>query len=201
MSGPAWGSNGSDEKRVIRTYPDLTRFPDGRFSANWNLRSFRALLKRPRRLLRPMPHRIRCPSGGLILVARGTGVRHLVLVCHCRRNELECVRAYKRAGDAFGLDLRHMAGHALTPWATVLVVSVLLHGRYVRAIRRRRTVAIKADLVGRLAKLSIVLSAVYIMARSACDSFSVHHALHEIVPLHPVLMRRSVREMSEGCLA
>lgn len=157
--------------------------------------------ERPRRLVRPMTHSVCCPSCRFVFVTRRTCVRYLVFVCHGRRNEFESVCAHKGTGNAFTLDLWHMAGHALTAGAAVLVMSVFFHFGYVRAVRRCCTVAIEAYLVCGLAKLSIVLSAVYIMARSACNSFLVHQALHEVITLHPVLMRSSIRKMSKGRLS
>ena len=73
-------------------------------------------------------------------MAGGTWVRDLILVRHCRRDELEGVRTDERAGDAFGLDLRHVTGYALTAWAAILVVSVLFEARGMRSVRRTRTV-------------------------------------------------------------
>jgi hypothetical protein len=39
----------------------------------------------------------------------------------------------------------------------------------------------------------------YVMAAIARHAMRVHRALHEIVPLHPILMRRAVREVRERC--
>jgi hypothetical protein len=147
-----------------------------------------------------MAHRVCCPTSRLVFVTRSTSVRHLVLLRHGRRDEFEGVCAHEGTGDAFALDLRHVAVHALTSGATVLVVSMLLHRRYVGAVRRRSAVTIEADLVCGLSKLRIVVGAVYVVAGGTGNSVTVHHALHEVIPLHPVLMRCSVREMSEGCL-
>ena len=147
-----------------------------------------------------MTHRVRCPGVSLVFVARSTSIRHLVFFCHCRRDELESVRAYERAGDAFCLDLRHVAGYALTTRAAVLVVGVLLHGGYVWTVGRRCTVAVEADLVYGLTKLRVVFSPVYVVARGAGDALLVHYALHKVIALHPVFVRGSVRKMSESRL-
>ena len=52
-----------------------------------------------------------------------------------------------------------------------------------------------------LRPLRVILGAMNIVATEACDSASVHHALHEIISLHAVLMSSSVREVREGGLA
>ena len=111
-----------------------------------------------------MTHRVRCPVVSLVFVARNTRVRHLVFLCHCWRDELESVCAHEGAGDALALDLRHMAGYALTTWAAVLVMGMLLHGGYMWTVGRRCTVAVEADLVYGLTKLRIVFSPVYVVA-------------------------------------
>jgi hypothetical protein len=98
---------------------------------------------------------------------------------------------------ALSLDLRHVAGYALTTGAAVLVVSVFLQCRGVRAIGRRWPMTIQAQLVYWLSELRIVLSAMHIVAGRACDTVLVHHALHKVITLHPVLMRGSVREVRE----
>ena len=56
---------------------------------------------------------------------------------------------------------------------------------------------VQAELVHRLSELRIVLGAMHIMAGRACDTVLVHNALHEVIPLHPVLVCGSVREMGE----
>lgn len=41
----------------------------------------------------------------------------------------------------------------------------------------------------------------HVVAGEASNSAPVHDALHKIISLHPVLMRRAIREMREGSLA
>ena len=147
-----------------------------------------------------MAHRVRCPGVRLVFVARSTSIRHLVFLRHCRRDELESVRAHEGAGDAFCFDLRHVAGYALTTWAAVLVMGMLLHSRYVWTVGRCCTVAVEADLVYGLTKLRIVISPVYVVARCAGDTLLVHHALYKVVALHPVFVSGPVRKMSESRL-
>ena len=107
------------------------------------------------------------------------------------------MRTHESAGYALGFDLRHVAGYALTAWAAVLVVGMLLQTRGVWAIRRCRPMTVQAEFVHRLSKLRIVLGAMHIMAGRACDTVLVHNALHEVIPLHSVLVCGSVREMGE----
>ena len=157
-------------------------------------------LKGPWRLLRPATHRVRCPRSRLVFVTGCTSVRDLIFLCHCWRDELESVCAHEGAGDALGLDLRHMAGYALTPWAAVLVMSMKLHAGYVWTIRRSCTVAVEADLVNGLTKLRIVFSPVYVVARCAGDALPVHHALNKVIALHPIFVSGPIRKMSESRL-
>ena len=111
-----------------------------------------------------MSHSVRCPRRRPVLVARVTSIQHLVFLCHGRRDEPEGVCAHKRTRNALGLDPGHVTGYALTARAAVLVMSMLLHGRYVWTVRRCCTVAIEADLICRLPKLGIVFGTVYVMA-------------------------------------
>jgi hypothetical protein len=93
-------------------------------------------LQRPWRLLRPVSHRVSCPRSRLVLVARSTSVRYLILLRHRWRNEVESVCAHEGAGDPFSLNLRHMARYALTSRAAVAVVGVFLHGSHMGTIWR-----------------------------------------------------------------
>ena len=61
--------------------------------------------------------------------------------------------------------------------------------------------AVETKFVDGLAKLGVVLRAVYIVAIEASDSAPVHHALHEIIALHAVLMSGAVSEVRESSLA
>jgi hypothetical protein len=60
---------------------------------------------------------------------------------------------------------------------------------------------VKTKLVGRLAELRIVVGAVDIVAGSAGHSVTVHHALHNVVALHPVLVCCAIGKVQEICLA
>ena len=94
----------------------------------------RELRNPPGRRARPPLELVGGPGGGLVLMARGAGVRHPILVRHRGRDEPEGVGADERAGHAFAFDLRHMAGHALAAAAAVFVVGVLLQSRFMRSV-------------------------------------------------------------------
>ena len=55
--------------------------------------------------------------------------------------------------------------------------------------------AIQAQLVRWLPKLSIVLCPVTVVAGKTGDSASIHHALDEVVSLHAILVSRAVRKV------
>ena len=80
----------------------------------------------PRRHIRPTLQLAGRPCIRLVRVARGAGIRHLVLVGHRRSDESERVGAHERTWHTLALNLRHVAGNALTPRAAHLVVRVLL---------------------------------------------------------------------------
>ena len=108
---------------------------------------------------------------------------------------------YVRAWDSFGLDRRHVAIYAAAPRSSFFVMGMFLDCGVARAVRRRRPVAFEAQFFRRLAKLRVVAGAVDVMAIETTDSATVHEALNEIVPLHPVLVRRAVRKIVEAALA
>lgn len=102
------------------------------------------------------------------------------------------MRTNERAGDAFCLDLGHVTGYALTAWAASLVVSMFFEACGMRSVGRTRTVTVKAELICRFAELSIIAGAVDIVTAGAGHSVSIHHALDEIIPLHPILVCRAI---------
>ena len=71
----------------------------------------------------------------------------------------------------------------------------------VRTVRRTGSVAFEADDVGRLNQQRIVIGAVNIVTTGTFHAMRVHHALHEIVALHAVLVRRVVCKMRKCRLA
>ncbi len=68
-------------------------------------------------------------------MAGSARIRHLVLIGHRWNDELKRVGAHERTRHTLALNLRHVAGNALTPRAARLVVRVLLQGRLVRTVR------------------------------------------------------------------
>ena len=67
-----------------------------------------------------------------------------------------------------------------------------------RPIERKGAVAIEAELVGGLAELGVIFSAVNVVTGEAGDASAIHEALHEIVSLHAVFVGAAVREVIEG---
>src|ERR1700735_5394892 len=78
---------------------------------------------------------------------------------------------------------------------------MLLDGGGARTVQRKRAVTIEAKAVGGLAQLRVIFGAVNVVATEAGDSAAVHHALHEIIPLHAIFVRGAVGKMGEGGLA
>lgn len=133
-------------------------------------------------------------------MARGARVRNLVLVGHRGRYEAERVCSNVHAGDS-RFNLRHVAGHTLAAGTSGLVMSVFFESRGSGSVERQRTVAVQTDLVGGLAKLCVVIRPMYVVAIEAGHPAAVHDALHEVVALHPVLVRGVVGKMGEGSFA
>ena len=77
------------------------------------------------------------------------------------------------------------------------MMRMLFNRRCMRAIWRFRTVAFKAQDIGRLQEIGVVVRPVHVVAIGAGNAPRVHHARHEIVPLHAILVRRAVGEMCE----
>src|ERR1019366_1845032 len=73
--------------------------------------------------------------------------------------------------------------------------------RRARSVPRIGAVASQTNLVHRLSKFRVVLRAMHVVAVETRDAAPVHDALHEIVSLHPVLVRRAIRKMRKAQLA
>src|ERR1700691_3310092 len=106
-----------------------------------------------------------------------------------------------RARNSFALDGRHVAIDASAPRCSLFVMGMRLDCGGARPVRRSRSVAFEAQLLRGLAKLRVVAGAVRVMTVGTSDSSTVHHALNEVVPLHPVLVRRTVGKIVEVGLA
>ena len=108
---------------------------------------------------------------------------------------------HKRPRHTLSLNRRHVAGHALATRAAGLMMCVLLQRGGMRPIRRRRPMAIQANLIRRLPQLRIVFRAMHVVAGGASDPMLVHHALGKIVSLHAILVRRAVGKIVEAGLS
>jgi len=115
------------------------------------------------------------------------------------RNKSESVAANINIRNLL-LDSRHMAAHAFITSAPGLVMRVRLNGNGVRPVWRIRPMTFQAHHIGRFQQISIVFRAVDIVAAIAADTVRIHGALHEIVALHSVFVRRAVRKMRESLL-
>lgn len=133
-------------------------------------------------------------------MAVGARVRDFEPVRLSRRDEVEGVAAHIHIRNRL-LDFRHMTGNAFTPGAACFVVRVLFNGSRVRSILRVRAMARHAHLVHGPAQHRIVLAAMRIVATEAGDSPRIHETLHEIISLHPVFVRRTIRKMRERKVA
>ena len=100
-------------------------------------------------------------------------------------------------GWPFRLNRRHVARYALASGAAVFVMRVFFKSSSARPVGRQRAMAIQTKLVGWLSELRVISGAVSVVTIEACDSASVHHALHEIVSLHAVLVCGSIRIMKK----
>jgi len=168
---------------------------------NWlqstNLNNNQKSLGSPRGAFRPVRQDLGGPCGGLVFVTRGTRIRDVVSVGHGWSDEGERVGADFYVGDG-GLNFWHVASDAFASSGAGFVMSVLLDGQRARAIQRHRSVAVQADLVGRLAELCVVVGAVDIVAGETSYASAIHHALHEIVALHAIFMGGAVGVVSKG---
>lgn len=70
-----------------------------------------------------------------------------------------------------------------------------------RAIQRKRSMAIEAKFVRGFSQLRVVVRAMCVVAAEARDAATVHHALHEIISLHAILVGGAVGIMREGRVA
>lgn len=99
------------------------------------------------------------------------------------------------------LDFRHMAGNAFSARAAGFVMRVFFNAAGVRTIGRFWTMAFETHDTCRLDQQSLIIGAMDVVATRALHAAVIHHALHEIIALHPILVSRSVREVRERGLA
>ena len=120
----------------------------------------------------------------------GFGILYLSVMAGAMKSER--MSAHENAGN-LRLDLWHMAGHACAARRAVLVMRVLRERCLARPVPGAGSVAIEANFVDGLTELRVILRAVHIVAIEAGHPATVHHALHEVVPLHPVFVRGARR--------
>ena len=99
------------------------------------------------------------------------------------------------------LDRRHVAVYAFAAGRTGTMMGVLLKRCRARSIGHSGAVTRKADLVWRKPQFGIIRGAVHVVTTGAGDAAPIHDALYEIVALHAILVRCTVRKMSEARLA
>ena len=56
---------------------------------------------------------------------------------------------------------------------------------------------IEAECISGFAQLRVIRRAVNVMAIETRDATAIHHALHKVVALHPVLVGRAIREIKK----
>src|SRR5205823_798574 len=119
---------------------------------------------------------IRCPCSSFVSVTIGAGVRDLIYLRHCRRDESECVAANVDIRNRL-LNFRHVAVYTLGARACCGMMRVGLDGWSMRSVLRVRPVAGETDLRGGSPEVCIVFRAVHIMATETSNSAPVHQAL------------------------
>lgn len=144
-----------------------------------------------------MSNVLRGPGCRLVPVARRTRIGHLVLVRFAWRNKAESVSTDESTGNALGLDLRHVTRYALATAATYFMMRVRFKRNGSRTIWRRWPVTVQTELLGGLSQLRVVRCAMHIVAGCTGHSPAIHQTLHEIVPLHPVLMSSAIGKVQE----
>src|SRR6185312_2965216 len=97
------------------------------------------------------------------------GVGDLVFVGHGGRDKPERMRMDHGSGDAFRLNLWHVACDALAASASCLVMGMLFDGGGVWSVGRCWTVAIEANLVRRFPQLRVIGGAVDVVAGETGD--------------------------------
>ncbi len=147
-----------------------------------------------------MPQCLRGPSRRFIGVTGSARIRDFVFIRFSRRDEPERVGVHIDICDG-GLNRRHVAIHALTTRRAGAMVRVLLERGRTRPVGHARAVAGHADLRRRQPEFGIIGGAMHIMATETCHAAAIHHALHEIISLHAIFVRRGIRKMREARFA
>ena len=131
-------------------------------------------------------------------MARSTRIRNPRLLRLRRRNKPERMRAHKILFDRL-LDLRHMARHTRAPRTPLRMMRMFAH----RPTKPRRIVhplrmARQAKRIPPRNQVRRILIAMHLVAIEAPHLPVIHIALHKIVPLHAVLVRRHIRILIES---
>jgi hypothetical protein len=80
-------------------------------------------------------------------------------------------------------------------------MGMLFESRCPRSVARAGLVAVEANLINWLSQLRVVVRAVHVVAIEAGYAAAIHHALHKIITLHAVFVRRAVCKMREALFA
>jgi hypothetical protein len=88
-----------------------------------------------------------------------------------------------------------MTGNALAARTPRCVMGVRFERRRVGTILGMRPMTGRADFLDRLDQHRVVLRTVWVMAADAGHAAGVHEALHEVIALHPVLVRGAIGEV------
>ena len=112
-------------------------------------------------------------------------------------DKVESVTADLHVANGLG-DVGHVAGDALAARTSGRMMRVLLYCRRMRSVLPVRTVALQTEPVSRLAHHPLIFRAVCIVATEAGNPPCVHEAGDEVISLHAVLVRSSVRKVSKG---
>ena len=190
--------NGFAPHSVLREFK-RSRCVSHDFQDNASLTPVAALvIHAPRRNIRPGLQRIPGPIRRLVGVADGARIRNFQRLRLGRRDELKGVAADIHVGNRL-LDFRHVAADALVPrrsrpgdaCAASMVGACGPFGEFGPWHSRHSTFA----GFSRSALFSVPWTSWQLKQVTPCG---VHQALHEIVALHAVLVRRAVGEMREG---
>jgi hypothetical protein len=124
-------------------------------------------------------------------MARIAGVWDAELFRQLWPDESECVAADELTFDG-DFDVRHVACRALAASAFFGMMR-MFRNRGAQACGIVLSVTAKAKLISGCNQVGRVSVAVNVMAIETAEAAMVHVAVHEIVALHPVLVRSAVR--------
>lgn len=128
-------------------------------------------------------------------MACGAGVRNTELFCHLWPDESKGMAADELTFDS-DFDLRHVACRALAAGAFFGMMR-MFGDRGAQACGIVLGVTAEAKLIASCNQIGRVAAAVNVMAIETAEAAMVHVAVHEVVALHPVLMRSAVRPVIE----